>query len=268
MENNLLNFDILNEEEIKNFIKANLCSALSKMIMIFNYCGYDIERYINNYYNSLNRLDYSWSITSLFFIIDDNGNKIDEKRLENMKEKHADEFRKIMKFFQKNGLMIDNISDDNYDNYFDCYLDFNKIINNGAVKTLLVSALRMYFIDGKTMNPLKYENSDYTYLMVNYVKSLERFMFYKLNKIEKINDYEKKHATFYNLEEKIKKYISENVKEIPDGLLEQYLNLLSKFREIYRNGYFHRDICSRKKATLTNELATILIIMTELIINV
>ena len=104
--------------------------------------------------------------------------------------------------------------------------------------------------------------------MVNYVKSLETFIFYKLNKYKPFSEYDSEHDTFYNLEMKLKGYVSENVKDIPKGLLGEYFRLLSKFREIYRNGYFHRDIQARKIAYIANEIATILMIMTEIIVDV
>ena len=264
------NVDILEDEYVKMLFKGALYGASQKMIQIFMYCGYDIERYINNYYRSLDPLNYRWAHSQLFRIIDDNNNIISDNKLTIMKNKNEEEFIKIMKFFESHGLILDRFNDkpNSYSEFIAFHFNDENIINNGAVKTLLMSAIRMHHVDMLYINPEKYENSDYTYLMVNYVKSLERFMFYKLNKIEPFSDYDKEHDTFYSLEVKINKYITENVKDIPEGLLKEYTNLLSKFREVYRNGYFHRDIISREKAYMTNELVLILIIMTELIINV
>lgn len=262
-------FDVLEDENIKLLLKSSLIGALSKTIDIFRYCGYDIERYINNYYNWVDPNDNEFAYSQLFKIVDDNNNIISDNKLEVMKKDHEEEFIKIMKFFESNGLEFDRFPDkkDSYTDYIAFFIDTDKIMNNSAVKNLLLSAIRMHLVDITTINPTKYQNSDYTYLTVNFVKSLERFMFYKLNKISPFNEYDAKHNTFFDLEKKIDDYISNNIKDIPSGLLNQYKELLSKFREVYRNGYFHRDILVREKAYKVNELALILIVLTDLIIK-
>ena len=268
MEQDISNY--LSDQSIDSSIIGNICGALTKMMTIFQFCGYNIEKYINNYYEYANPYDYHWSVTSLFYLVSKNGNIIDDKQLEKMKQDHENEFAKIMAFFEKHGMIFDKYTDEpqRHTDYIACHMEYDKLLKDDNFRRMIRSAMRMHMIDIATLDPEKYQESDYTYLMVNYVKSLESFIFYKLNKYKPFNSYESKHLTFGDLEIKLKSYINKNVKDIPQGLLNQYTKLLSKFREVYRNGYFHRDIQERKKAYMANEIAMILIIMTEMIVDV
>ena len=242
------------EDAVIILIYNRLCGGLSRLFDIITYCGYDIERYIKNYYEWTIPNNYWLSSTLFFKMIDDNLKEIGDEKLLSMKENNKKRYDDFLKFIEKHG-------------YADGAFDYEKVIQNGSVKRLLISAERLFLLDNSLINPNNYKNNDYSYLILNFVKSLERYLFYKLNILGLIGENEKSKLTFKDLSDRIVKYAKENTNDAPKELLDCYERLLNSFRQYYRNGYFHRDILSRKNASITIELSTILMVLTHFIID-
>ena len=153
MEKDISRF--LSDESIDLFVNGNIHGALGKMMLILQCCGYNIEKYINNYYNGLNPRDYNLQVTSEFFIADKNGNLVNYKQVAKMKEDHRDEFAKIIAFFEKHGMFFDKYEPDRYGEYISCHMDSDKMLQDDKVRGLFRTALRLYMIDIATLDPEK-----------------------------------------------------------------------------------------------------------------
>lgn len=263
---------VIGDDSITFMVHNKICNSLSKMLDIFEFKGCEIDRYIDNYYNYEDNFNSELSFGTLFFkFYDDVGNEIDKVKNISFSQTNKDEFYDIMSFFERHGLIIDTVSNDpkiKYDSMISATMNYDNIIKNSHIAVLLKTGIRTFFVESTVSQRSIYQNADYTFLMLNFVKSLERFMFYKLNKLNLIKKGREHEDTFWDLQNNISKYIENELDDIPVLLKEHYLYLLNKTRESYRNGYFHRDICDKKTAFKTIEITIILIILTEFIFDI
>ena len=266
---NLIVNDYYDSLWIMVFLNSDFNITLWKLITIVKYCGYDFERYINNW------VYYSRKLNSeQFEIIDDKNVKVDYNHLLLLEHLNKSEYLQFIKILERKGFkFFDDV--DSYISFgeeltemdkfcFREHYNFYKMLEDDSIRNSLISARRMTLIDLAAVDQHKYVDADYTYLIVNYVKSLEMFMFYKLNKIKRFSQDEVKYSTFGSLVKKIEYHI--NKLDYPKKLKKCYLDMLENFRDIYRNGYFHSDILARDDSYMTIEMAQLLILLTEIML--
>lgn len=149
----------------------------------------------------------------------------------------------------------------------------NNILSNKEVRLLLLTANNIYNQNKQFDSKLKQNEKqeiDYSFLILNYVKALEVFMANKLISINLLSEKRKNKATFYNLIDLILNNKNSIAKQnnLPLSFIDYYKELLIKFKNNYRNGYFHKDILrNRKSAQKIIDISIVLIIVTEVIIK-
>ena len=267
--------DNLSEENIRIWLEGTFVRAYSvffRIISDFECNAKNIEKYVRNFNHYMDYRNLLSRTSCLFYLIDD-----DQKETGSYITVGEDEYGSIVgknkDFKPSNKVILDN---EIINDYFirtgcarkdivppDINYRITQIYSNKEIEQLLKSAVRMMFFDGYKYYLMDYESQDYTYLMLNYVKSLEKYLYYKMNQLDLLNYDEKEYITFYGLVEKVKDYLNHYKDFIPKVLVDCYCELLDDFRKENRNGYFHRDILNKKDAYTTIDLAIILMLLTN-----
>ena len=173
----LLDIDYYDNFYLMLMLNSDFNITLWKLITIVKYCGYDFERYINNW------VYYSRKLNSeQFEIIDDKYVKVDDNHLLLLEHLNKSEYLKFIEIMEKKSFKLFN-DIDSYVSFgeeltemdkfcFSEHYSFYKMLEDDSIRNSLISARRMTLIDIAAVDQNKYVDADYTYLIVNYVKSL------------------------------------------------------------------------------------------------